>query len=111
MTKLVEERIISDLKTTTCGAIRNDGWSRYGVHYLCYFTFCIFDNHPKSRLILLAPMTNKEANEKTETSMEDATNFNSETHKTHFITIVKDIYEIDLITWRRVSIADNTNSN
>ena len=43
--------------------------------------------------------------------MEDATTFNSETHKTHFITIMKDIYEIDMITWRRLSIADNTNAN
>ena len=43
--------------------------------------------------------------------MEDATNFNSETHKTHFITIMKDIYLIDMITWRRLSIADNTNAN
>ena len=70
-----------------------------------------FDNHPKFHIISLAPMTNKEANEKTETSMEDATNFNSETHKTYFITIMKDIYEINLRTWERASIADNTNSN
>ena len=56
-------------------------------------------------------MANKEANEKTETSMEDATNFNSETHKTHFIKIMKDIYEIDLITWGKPSIVDNTYSN
>ena len=48
-----------------------------------------FDNHPKFHIISLAPMTNKEANEKTETSMEDATNFNSETYKTYFITIMK----------------------
>ena len=56
-------------------------------------------------------MANKEANEKTDATMEDATNFNWETHKTHFITIMKDIYEIDLITWGRASIADNTNAN
>ena len=31
--------------------------------------------------------------------MEDAIFFNSDTHKIHFITIMKDIYEIDLITW------------
>ena len=54
-------------------------------------------------------MTNKETNEKTHTTMDNVTNFNSETHKTHFITIIKDIYEIDLITWGRASIADNTN--
>ena len=48
---------------------------------------------------------------KIDTTMEDATKFNSETHKTHFITIMKDIYKIDLITWGRASIADNTNSN
>ena len=111
MTKLVEERNIADLKATTCGAIINDGWSRYGVHYLCYFTFYIFDNHPKSHLIPLAPMTNKEANKKTDTTMEYAKHFNSKTHKTHFITIMKDIYGIDLITWGKGSIADNTNAN
>ena len=74
------------------------GWSRCGVHYLCYFACYIFDNHRKSRLMSLAHMANKKANEKTETSMEDATSFNSETYKTYFITIMKDIYEIDLIT-------------
>ena len=56
-------------------------------------------------------MANKEANEKTDTTIEDATNFNLETHKTYFITIMKDIYEIDLITWRRASIVDITNAN
>ena len=76
----------------------HDGWSRYGVHYSCYFACYIFDNHSKSRLISLAQMANKEANEKTDTTIEDATNFNLETHKTYFITIMKDIYEIDLIT-------------
>ena len=111
MTELVEEKIVAELKTTTCGAIMHDRWSRYGVHYLCYFACYILDIHPKSRLISLAPMANKEANEDTETSMEDETNFNSETHKTHFITIMKDIFEIDLITWGRASIVDNTNSN
>ena len=30
-------------------------------------------------------------------------------HNTYFITIMKDDYEIDLITWGRVSITDNTN--
>ena len=109
MMELIEEKNIAELKPTTCGTIMHDGWSRYGVHYLCYFACYIFDNHPKPRLISLAPMTNKEANEKIETSMEDATNFNSETHKTHFITIMKDIYKIDLITWGRASIADNIN--
>ena len=93
MTELVEEKIIAELKTTTCGAKMHDGWSRCGVHYLCYFTCYIFNNHPKSRLISLAPMVNKEANENTDTS------------------IMKDIYEIDLMTWGRASIADNTNSN
>ena len=111
MTEIVEEKIIDELKTTTCGAIMHDGWSRCGVHYLYYFACCIFDNHPKFRLIPLAPMANKEVNEKKETSMEDATHFNSETHKTHFITIMKNTYEIDLITWGRASIAENTNSN
>ena len=43
--------------------------------------------------------------------MEDATKFNSDTHKTHFITIMKDIYEIDLIPWGRASIPNNTNAN
>ena len=43
--------------------------------------------------------------------MEDESNFNSETHKAHFITNMKDIYDIYLITWGRVSIADNTNAN
>ena len=43
--------------------------------------------------------------------MEDATKFNSETHKTHFITIMKDIYEIDLITWGKAFIANNTKEN
>ena len=75
MTELVEEQIIAELKTTTCGVIMHNGWSRYGVHYLCYFACYIFDNHPKSRLISLAPMANKEANEIIETSMEDATYF------------------------------------
>ena len=70
-----------------------------------------FDNHLKSRLILIAPMGSKEANEKTDTTTEDGTNINSETHKTHFTTIMKEIYEIDLITWGRTSIADNTNAN
>ena len=56
-------------------------------------------------------MANKVANETTNTTMENATNFNSETHKKHFITIMKDIYEIDLMTQGRASIADNTNSN
>ena len=56
MTELVEKIIIVELKTTTCGAIMHDGWSRYGVHYLCYFACYIFDNHPKFRLISLAPM-------------------------------------------------------
>ena len=49
--------------------------------------------------------------QKTDTTMEDATHFNSETHKTYFITIMKDIYEIDLITWGRASITDNNNAN
>ena len=48
---------------------------------------------------------------KIDTTMEDATKFNSETHKTHFITIMKDIYEIDLITWGKAFIAINTNAN
>ena len=56
-------------------------------------------------------MVNKEANEKTDMTMEDAINFKSEMHKTNFITNMKDIYEIDLITWGRASIADNTNAN
>ena len=56
MTELVEEKIIAELKTTKCGAIMHDGWSRCGVHYLCYFACYIFDNHPKFRLISLAPM-------------------------------------------------------
>ena len=43
--------------------------------------------------------------------MEDANFLNSDTHKTQFITIMKDIYEIYLITWERVSIVDNTNAN
>ena len=102
---------IAELKTTTRGAIMHDEWSRCGVHYLRYFACYIFQNHPKSRLISLAPTANKEANETTETTMEDATHFNSETHNTHFITIMKDIYEIDVITWGRASIADNTNAN
>ena len=55
-------------------------------------------------------MVNKEANEKTDMTMEDAINFKSEMHKTNFITNMKDIYEIDLITWGRSSIADNINA-
>ena len=54
-------------------------------------------------------MVNKETNEKTDMTMEDAINFKSEMHKTNFITNMKDIYEIDLITWGRASITDNTN--
>ena len=57
-----------------------------------------FDNHPKSRLILIDPIGSKETNEKTDTTTEDGTNFNSETHRTHFTIIMKEIYEIDLIT-------------
>ena len=73
MTELVEKIIIVELKTTTCGAIMHDGWSRYGVHYLCYFTYYIFDNNHKSRIISLAPMANKEANVNFDTKIEDAT--------------------------------------
>ena len=40
-------------------------------------------------------MANKEGNETTKTAKEDATKFNSETHKTYFITILKDIHKID----------------
>jgi len=43
--------------------------------------------------------------------MRDATNFSSETHKSHFITILKHINGIALKTWERVSIVDNTNAN
>ena len=70
------------------------------VEFIVYATLLVifFDNHRKSRLMSLAPMANKKANKKTETSMKDATSFNSETYKTYFITIMKDIYEIDLIT-------------
>ena len=82
----------------------DDGWSRCGVHCLCYFTCYIFDNQPKSRRISLALMANKVDNETTDTTMENAPNFNSETHKSHFITILKDVYEIDLKTWGRESI-------
>ena len=56
-------------------------------------------------------MTNKETNEKTHTTMENVTNFNSETHKTHFITIIKDLYEIVLTILGRACIVDNTNAN
>ena len=48
-----------------------DGWSRYGVHYLSYFTCYIFENHQKSRLISFAPRANKKANKTTDTTMED----------------------------------------
>ena len=37
--------------------------------------------------------------QKTDTTIEDAKNFNSETHKMYFITMMNDTYEIDLITW------------
>ena len=70
---------------------------------VCY----IFDNHPKSRLLPLAPMADKEKNETTDTAMEDITHFNSKTCKAYFNTITKDIYEIDLIIWGKASIADD----
>ena len=44
-------------------------------------------------------MANKVANETTDTTMENATNFNSETNKSYLITILKDVYEIYLKTW------------
>ena len=62
--ELIEEIIEAELKITICEAIMHNGWSRYRFHYLCNFTCYILDNNPKSRLILLASMTNKEANEK-----------------------------------------------
>ena len=43
--------------------------------------------------------------------MENTTNFNSETHNTYFIKTAKDMYEIDLITWGRATIVNNTNAN
>ena len=55
-------------------------------------------------------MANKEANEKNDTTMKNEKK-NLETHKTYFITIMKNIYEIDLTTWERASITDNTNAN
>ena len=55
-------------------------------------------------------MANKEANEKNDTTMKNEKK-NLETYKTYFITIMKNIYEIDLTTWGRASIADNTNAN
>ena len=36
--------------------------------------------------------------------MEDATNFNSETHKTHFITIMKEVGERVALKERKVLI-------
>ena len=51
-------------------------------------------------------MANKEASETTDTTIEDAYYFNS-----YFITIIKYIYELDLITWGRVSIIDSTDAN
>ena len=98
MMQLAKETIIAQLKSTTCGEITHDGQSRCGIHYLSYFNCYIFNNYSNFRLISLTPITNKVVNEKIDTTMEDATKFNSDTHKTHFITIMKDIYEIDLIT-------------
>ena len=43
--------------------------------------------------------------------MENTTDFNSETHNTRFIKTAKDMYKIDLITWGRASIVNNTNVN
>ena len=44
----------------------NDGWPNCEVHCLCYFACYIFNKEPKSRLISLALMMNKESNETTE---------------------------------------------
>ena len=77
----------------------------------CYFACYIFNNQQKYHLISHAPITNKEANETIETTMKDATNFNSETYETHVIIVLKNIYEIDLKIWGRASITDNTNTN
>ena len=59
MTELVEDKIITELNTITCGAIMHDRWSRCGVHYLCCFSCYIFDNQPKYRLILFASMSKR----------------------------------------------------
>ena len=56
-------------------------------------------------------MANKEANETTDTTTEDATKFKSETPKLYFMTILEDIYETDLKNQGRSSVADNTNIN
>jgi len=59
MTEIVEEKIRVELKKMIYGVKMHDGLSRYGVHYLCYFTCYIIENQPKSRLISLDPMANK----------------------------------------------------
>ena len=78
------------------------------VKFISYAILLIifFDNNPKYYLISLAPIATKEANETTDTTIEDAYCFNS-----YFITIIKYIYELDLITWGRVSIIDSTDAN
>ena len=65
------------------------------VEFIIYAILLVIflDNHPKFRLIPFAPMTNKETNEKTNTTIENVKEFNLETHNMYFITIMKDTYK------------------
>ena len=52
------------------------------VKFIIYVIMdAIFYSEPKNRILQLTPMTNKESNKTTETTIEDATKFNSETHQ------------------------------
>lgn len=37
LVELVEEAIAEELKKTNCGALKHDGWSRNGIHYISLF--------------------------------------------------------------------------
>ena len=130
LTKIVEQKIAKEIKSTQCGAIMHDGWTLSGNHYIgLYATYMtkvrrIEDGKevtkvvPNTTLVSCSPMyaglsEDDYSNEDDDSQemYEVTSNFTAETHAKHFETVFKDYYGIQVRDWAKASIADNCKVN
>jgi hypothetical protein len=109
---LVEKKISNELANTTCGAIMHDAWTRDGVHYVamfgCYIKEKKNDDKPASCCNLLAVSPMPTTDEKSGT---EAVRFRADVFLNFFESTLNDFYNIDIRTWCKAIIADNTSTN
>lgn len=121
----VEERIALEMKKAGRGAVMYDGWSMAGIHYIGVFAcYCrevvLIENGIKTKksipeitLISCQPMHDvvEENIGSNSSETELASAFNANLHFNHFKHVFKTYYDIDVQTWAKCAIADNTSTN